>query len=270
MLAFCLSIVVVGLLTTLELRRGDRGDRRLNIQVWALGFGPRAVLVPLVALWPSSSLLDSSKLPFVAGFAVYLIVMDLGEYLFHRAQHAIPALWTLHSLHHSDEAMNATSTERHFWADPLLKAITIWPVAVLIVAPTPAILLGYLLVSLWNYLVHSSLPFSFGRFSWLLNSSAYHRRHHSSLPEHFNSNYAALFPVWDVLFGAYHRPSGFPRTGLEIAPRNIVDAAIWPVLAARTGAVRTPEALVSPAPMGTNRGTRTLDLLDPPEGQNAR
>jgi sterol desaturase/sphingolipid hydroxylase (fatty acid hydroxylase superfamily) len=225
-----LAIIVVALLTAFELRRSEGGERRLNLQCWALGFASRTLLVPLVLLMPGKSLVETSALPFWAGFLAYLLVMDLGEYLFHRAQHAIPLLWKLHSLHHSDGEMTATTTERHFWGDPLIKAVTIWPAAALVVAPTPAIVAAYMLATLWNYAVHASLPIDFGRFSWLLNSSAYHRRHHSSRPEHFNSNYAALLPIWDVILGSYNRPEGYPPTGLDHRPRSIREAAVWPLL----------------------------------------
>src|SRR5437016_2235324 len=38
----------------------------------------------------------------VASFALYLLTWDLLEYATHRAQHAVPALWAMHSLHHSE------------------------------------------------------------------------------------------------------------------------------------------------------------------------
>ncbi|MGH7734557.1 MAG: sterol desaturase family protein, partial [Gemmatimonadales bacterium] len=49
---------------------------------------------------------DLRAMPFVLGAAIYVLAMDAGEYLFHRAQHAIPWLWAMHSLHHSDRAVN--------------------------------------------------------------------------------------------------------------------------------------------------------------------
>ena len=42
------------------------------------------------------------------------------------ASHRIPALWAMHSLHHSDPEMTALTTNRHFWGDQLIKALTIW------------------------------------------------------------------------------------------------------------------------------------------------
>jgi sterol desaturase/sphingolipid hydroxylase (fatty acid hydroxylase superfamily) len=127
--------------------------------------------------------------------------------------------------------MSATTANRHFWGDPVLKALTIWPVAAALIRPTGEILALYVWVSLWHIVVHSNVRLDFGRFSWLLNSPAYHRRHHSSEPAHFNSNYSALFPIFDVIAGSYHRPKGFPRTGPDSRPANIVQAAVWPIRA---------------------------------------
>ena len=84
---------------------------------------------------------------------------------------------------------------------------------------------------LWHTVVHSNVRLNFGPLSWLLNSPAYHRRHHSAEPEHFNSNYSALFPIFDVISGSYHRPDSYPDTGLDTRPANIAQAAVWPLKA---------------------------------------
>src|ERR1700739_2184504 len=41
---------------------------------------------------------------FPFSVVVTILAMDLYSYLLHRAQHKIPALWAMHSLHHSAEA----------------------------------------------------------------------------------------------------------------------------------------------------------------------
>jgi sterol desaturase/sphingolipid hydroxylase (fatty acid hydroxylase superfamily) len=57
--------------------------------------------------------------------------------------------------------------------------------------------------------------------------------HHSALPEHFDCNYAALLPIYDVLGGAYRRPRAgeYPATGLDTGelPHSFVQAVIWPL-----------------------------------------
>jgi len=197
-------------------------------------------VLPVLLSLHVPSLVDGAALPFWAGAIAYLVLRDFLEFLYHRAQHKIPLLWSMHALHHSDPNMSALTTTRHFWGDQVIKALTIWPLAALIVAPTPAMVGLFNLISLWNFAVHARLPISFGPLSWLLNSPAYHRRHHSSLPEHYNSNFAALLPVFDVLGGTYHRCDDFPPTGLDTKPESLSDLLLWP-------ARQAPEA--EPAPL---------------------
>ena len=70
--------------------------------------------------------LPSSGWGLVPAAALYALTMDFGEYLFHRAQHRFPALWAMHSLHHSDRALNVSTTQRHFWAEQAIKSATVY------------------------------------------------------------------------------------------------------------------------------------------------
>jgi sterol desaturase/sphingolipid hydroxylase (fatty acid hydroxylase superfamily) len=167
------------------------------------------------------------------GVAVYLAAMDLGEYLFHRAQHRLPWLWAWHALHHSDPTFDTSTTVRHFWLDPALKAVTIWlAVGLLFKAPAPIGLI-YAVVTLYNFVIHSNTRLDLGRWSWLVNAPGYHRLHHSASPEHFDVNFAALLPVFDVLTGAYRpaRPGERPATGLDTGerPTTAAEVALWPL-----------------------------------------
>lgn len=201
----------------------------INVVAYLLFMAAGLTLVPLFAPHVTASLIDLSAWPFLLGLLAYTLLMDFGEFLFHRAQHQIPWLWRMHALHHSDPNMNVTTTSRHYWAEPLIKSLSIWPLCALVTSPTPTIVLGYALISIYHNFVHANLRVDFGRWSWVLNSPAYHRRHHSALPEHFNSNYASLFPIFDVLTGSYRRPSGFPPTGLMKTPRSLADVFFWPL-----------------------------------------
>lgn len=231
LLYLSLTLAMIGILTLFERRRTmiDWRARWLNLQALTLVALAKWFLLPLVALNTPVALLDGTKMRFLLAFPIFLVAMDFGEYLFHRAQHAIPVLWAMHSLHHSDPDMNATTVERHFWGDQLIKAVTIWPLAAMLIQPTVAMVLAYMAACTWHTVVHSRLNWSFGKLSWLLNSPAYHRRHHSREPMHFNSNYSALLPIFDLLSGAYNRPDGFPPTGLEVRPEGLLSLVIWPV-----------------------------------------
>jgi sterol desaturase/sphingolipid hydroxylase (fatty acid hydroxylase superfamily) len=224
------SFIVAALLCAGELLvRPEKSDWWRNLQAWALQAGAAFTLLPLFQFANLPSLFDGDTWPAWAGVIFYLVLRDALEYFYHRAQHAIPLLWSVHAMHHSDPNMSALTTNRHFWGDQLIKAVTIWPLAALVIAPTPIMIGMFTLASFWHFVVHARLRISFGPLSWLLNSPAYHRRHHSSLPEHYNSNYSALFPIFDVLCGSYNRPDGWPPTGLDREPETLLDLLAWPV-----------------------------------------
>lgn len=224
------TIIVAGVLTLLEAARAPAPTEwRINLLTWAIYLAVALTVQPLFEIAGIPSLIDGAALPFWLGLVIFVLVMDLGEFVFHRAQHAVPALWAMHSLHHSDSQMSALTTQRHFWGDQLVKTVTIWSAATLAIAPTPAMAGLYAAIGLWNFVSHSRLPIDLGRWSWLINTPAYHRRHHSRLPAHFDSNFAALFPIFDVICGTYHRPEGFPPTGLDHAPRDLRELVTWPL-----------------------------------------
>jgi sterol desaturase/sphingolipid hydroxylase (fatty acid hydroxylase superfamily) len=223
-------LVIAAFLLIEKSRGGGRCEWWMNLQVWALQFMVALLVFPIVKGWTGPAWIDGRQLPFWLGLLVFLVLKDAAEFAYHYAQHRIPALWAMHSLHHSDPAMGVLTTQRHFWGDQILKQITVWSAVLMIFRPTPAIGFGYGIVALWNLFAHLDAPISFGRFSWLLNSPAYHRQHHSILPEHYDTNFAAIFPVFDVLCGTYRRPEGFPPTGLSSRPVSLWQAAIWPLI----------------------------------------
>jgi sterol desaturase/sphingolipid hydroxylase (fatty acid hydroxylase superfamily) len=169
----------------------------------------------------------------VAAVAAYTIVMDFGEFIFHRAQHRFPVLWAMHSLHHSDPAVNVSTTERHYWAEQVLKAGSIYLAVALLFKTNPLVIHWYGLISLSNAFFHMNLRVSFGRCALLLNSPQYHRIHHSRLPEHRDRNFAALFPIFDILTGSYYaaRRDEYPPTGLydQDKPSGVMESLVWPL-----------------------------------------
>lgn len=224
------KLLLAGILMLFERRAGkDGGDVLVNCQAWVINLLVGLTVANLVTVWNGPALIDGAALPVWLAVILFIVVQDLGEYLFHRAQHRIPLLWQMHSLHHSDPDMSALTTMRHFWGDSLIKTLTVWSLAVMIITPTIEALVAYFVVSLWHFVAHANLRLNFGKWSWLLISPAYHRRHHSLLPEHYDSNFSGLFPIFDVIMGSYHRPDGYPPTGLEQRPRTAVDLLTWPL-----------------------------------------
>ena len=191
--------------------------------------------------------LPSSGWGLVWAAPLYAVTMDFGEYLFHRAQHRFPALWAMHSFHHSDRALNVSTTQRHFWAEQAIKSATIYLAVGLMFRSNDRIALIYGALTFWNYVAHMNLRLGFGRAWFVLNSPQFHRIHHSGLREHYDRNFAGLFTIFDAIFGTAYvpAPGEYPSTGLEDAdtPNSLIEAVLWPM----RGWLRREWALAGPA-----------------------
>lgn len=152
-----------------------------------------------------------------AAMLVVSFVLDFFFYWFHRLQHANRWLWQSHLLHHSDTALNVTTTDRNHFIDQLLTPFfIIAPMMLLFDLPVADIVLIGILPAVWSNVVHMNIRVGFGKFWWLLVSPQYHRIHHSILPGHHDRNFAVWFPFWDVVFGTAYAPrrGEYPRTGV--------------------------------------------------------
>lgn len=232
------------------LEQQPAGASRFNLAYMVIYAASGAMLAPLTAIVTVRLVnaaggglidLDASGSMLAPAFIVYAFCMDFLEYAFHRVQHRIPALWAMHSFHHSDAAMNASTTTRHYWAEAGIKALSIYLLAGILFKTNMVILGMYGILGLYHVFPHMNVRVGFGRCWMLFNSPQYHRVHHSVQAEHFNRNFAGLFPVFDRLFGTHHIPRAgeYPPTGLDTgkAPGTLLDALTWPV---RSKAPSTP------------------------------
>lgn len=168
----------------------------------------------------------------VAAMLIGALVIDFFFYWFHRCQHTISVLWQVHMLHHSDMALNVTTTHRvHFLEHLLTPLFMIAPIMLLFELPDRDVYWIVLAPTVWSYVVHANVRIGFGEFWWLLSSPQYHRIHHSILPEHRDKNFAVWFPIYDVMFGTAHRPKPdeFPETGVAgVEVATLSDAVMLP------------------------------------------
>ena len=219
-----------------------RTGPRMNILAYVVWFSTVTLFAPGVNAFATFAVnqfgggliaLPTHGWGLIGGFLIYFLVVDLCEYLFHRAEHVFPWLWSMHSLHHSDAGFDSTTSLLHHWGAPLVRSITVAvPLGLLFKVPAFDLAL-YALLANHVYIMHANLRWDFGRLSWLWTSPAYHRVHHSALPEHFDCNYASILPIWDVLFGTYRpmRAGQWPPTGLGEGgeAKSLFDLVFWPV-----------------------------------------
>ena len=167
----------------------------------------------------------------LAATLLSLLIFDFFYYWWHRSEHKYPGLWAVHKLHHLDPGINVSTNLRHHWLEDVgrIPMITI-PMAILFdLSPRAGGAIGFAF-SAWTFFIHANLKLGLGRLSWLVDGPQVHRIHHSKLPEHFDRNFAAFFPIWDVVFGTYHHPrrGEFPPTGVIDEPQvTTLREAAW-------------------------------------------
>jgi sterol desaturase/sphingolipid hydroxylase (fatty acid hydroxylase superfamily) len=236
--AIALSMVVIHAAELAFPAQRGQSYRSLGFNVAAtvafLALGPIASFLPgyVVAAavqafqgpWlrvPLADLLPDSGWPRIALLILFafvpLFIGDFFYYWFHRLQHANRWLWEQHKLHHTDEAVNVTTSLRHHWTEngfraifitlPMAGAFTITPVEAGVVT---------VFTSQWGYLIHANIRVPPGPLSRVFVGPQVHRIHHSLERNHLNKNFGAFFPTWDILFGTFYLPrrDEFPETGV--------------------------------------------------------
>jgi len=145
-------------------------------------------------------------LPFVVRAALFVIIADFGYYWVHRALHT-KWLWTLHRWHHSPPYMYWLMGARGSLLQQTLVNIPyIFAQALLVVSPWWTGLAILFKNGLQNNWMHLNVRWGPRWLEWLLVTPRYHHIHHSDNPAYYGANVAALFPIWDRLFGTYVDP----------------------------------------------------------------
>jgi sterol desaturase/sphingolipid hydroxylase (fatty acid hydroxylase superfamily) len=134
-----------------------------------------------------------------------IVLFDLWQYGWHRLNHRWPLLWRFHSVHHTDEDLDASSALRFHAGEILLSSILRLLVLPLI-GMSMTQLLVYELLALPVILFHHSnvqVPEKLDRLlRVMIVTPRIHRVHHSDRKQETDSNYASLFACWDLLFGS--------------------------------------------------------------------
>jgi hypothetical protein len=132
-----------------------------------------------------------------------LLAWDLGFYWMHRIHHTLPALWSVHVVHHEGEHFNLSLGVRNAWLSSLTTLpFTSIPLA-LIGVPVPV----FVAVSTIHYAVqfynHNSIVGHSGWLERFFVTPAHHRVHHGQNHEYRDRNFGGTFLVWDKLFGSF-------------------------------------------------------------------
>jgi sterol desaturase/sphingolipid hydroxylase (fatty acid hydroxylase superfamily) len=162
---------------------------------------------------------------------LFFLIFDFFYYWLHRCQHRWPWFWAQHKLHHSEFSVNVTTGQRHhFLEEPIRVFVVFLPLGMVFDIQPPNITWLWNVLLLWGYVIHLNLRIPFGPLTPVIAGPQLHRLHHSVEPGHTDVNFAAFFPIWDLLFGTYVRPKAgeWPATGThDRADLNRFDRALF-------------------------------------------
>ena len=133
---------------------------------------------------------------------VAIVAQDFCFYWFHRAGHEVRIVWAGHVNHHSSDHYNLSTALRQSWTEHLFGPL-FWAPLALIGVPVETLIAIESLNLLYQYWLHTELVGSMGRFGLVFNTPSFHRVHHGKNLEYLDKNYAAIFIVWDRMFGTF-------------------------------------------------------------------
>ena len=148
-----------------------------------------------------------------------VLALDFSSWLVHWVMHKQPTLWLFHVIHHSDTQVDVTTGLRHHPGDSLLRGVFFLVFIFISGAPMYSVMIYQTLVVFSTAFTHAniSLPKKIDAvISWILVSPNMHKVHHHWKQPHTDSNYGAVFSIWDRLLRTWsYLPSEQIRYGLD-------------------------------------------------------
>ncbi len=197
----------------------SRRDSTSNVATYLL----RLVLGPL------EKFMELPIVVFVAAFVPWtlpanqwwtwvlaLVLADLAYYVKHRMGHRIRLFWAEHSVHHSSQYFNLSTSLRLPWLIPgsFLKSVVYIPMVIMGI-PVWLIFLCQTIVLIYQFPIHTERIGKLPRaIEYVFNTPSHHRVHHGSNNPYLDKNYGGILIVWDRMFGSYAEELEQVRYGL--------------------------------------------------------
>jgi len=160
-----------------------------------------------------------AQLPLAVQAAIFLVGSDIMNYWIHRGFHG-RAMWRYHAVHHSSEDLDWVSAARFHPVNIFLGSVATDVVLLIAgISPNVLVFLGPFTVA-HSAFVHANLNWTLGPFRYVLAGPVFHRWHHTAAEEGGEKNFAATFPILDVLFGTFYMPENKLPAAYGIADRS--------------------------------------------------
>ncbi len=223
-------LLLVALLEAVFPRRKRRYSRWLrwyaNLGIVFLNSGIARLIMPILpmalaarAMEKGWGLFNWMDLPSPLALILSVLLLDFFIYLQHVMVHAIPLLWRLHRMHHSDLEYDVTTGARFHPLEILLSLFIKLALILVLGPPVAAVLIFEVLLNAMAMFNHGNLRLPLGLDGWLrlgIVTPDMHRVHHSSLPAEANRNFGFNLSFWDRIFGTYKAQPKLGHEAMEI------------------------------------------------------
>lgn len=214
LLAAMLALAALETLLPLHARRREnRAHLAPNLALTFVTFGTNALLgSALVALFAALTTAQIGLLHLLpplapwARTALVVLVLDLAFYAFHVSSHKVPTFWRYHLVHHSDPALDVSTTFRQHPGEAVVRNAFIAAFGAALGAPPAAYAVYRSLSALTAIFEHANFrlpPRLDDALAWVFTWPNIHKVHHSREQRFTDSNYGNLFSWWDRLFGTF-------------------------------------------------------------------
>jgi sterol desaturase/sphingolipid hydroxylase (fatty acid hydroxylase superfamily) len=194
---------------------GRKGRRTLTNALFVLPALPiqivLATLCAKLALWGTANgsgmlhLLPCHDSAWVKYGAMF-VLMDLLDWVYHWTMHRVPALWRFHLVHHTDQAIDVSTTVREHPGETVVRNLFLIVWVALTGASLELLVLRQTVETVSNILAHTTFRLR-GRWErvlgWVLVTPNVHHVHHHRVLPYTDRNFGDVFSVWDRLFGTF-------------------------------------------------------------------
>lgn len=135
-----------------------------------------------------------------------VMALDFSSWLVHFIMHKNRTLWRFHLIHHSDNNVDVTTGLRHHPGDSILRGLFFIILIFVSGAPMYSVMIYQTLVVLSTAFTHANirLPSKLDKaLSFIIVSPNMHKVHHHWKQPYTDSNYGAVFSIWDRLLGTF-------------------------------------------------------------------
>jgi ornithine lipid hydroxylase len=173
---------------------------RLLVLVLLAGVLSSLGLADLFGLWPWDR-------PVWLQVVLVIVLGDALEYCYHRLCHTYPALWRSHAIHHTPVRIHTLMGGRHHFLYAFGRGVMVWLPLLMLGAPAGLVYWQFVAETLTGLVGHANIGFKIPGFMHRLAvTPEFHRLHHSADPQLGNSNFGAVLPFWDMMFGTHADP----------------------------------------------------------------